>query len=95
MKIPTNCDCGSTAGCPVCMPENYVHVLGPVQQWGKSTQRTGWICPRCKAVNSPDNFQCLNKFGQTCPPHDEIPAAADVGNITPDYRNGFLRESNT
>ena len=59
--IPTNCDCGSTAGCPLCMPDNYCQPVIPnpqPQQWMEPIQREGWICTKCKTSNSPDNKTC-------------------------------------
>ncbi len=57
----TNCPCGSTGGCPRCMPDNFGYATD-IDKYNYSNlpkaQCEGWICTKCKTSNNPDNKVC-------------------------------------
>ena len=52
-KQATDCDCGSAAGCPICMPKNYP---SPIEIY--PTPQQGWQCPVCHKGNAPFALKC-------------------------------------
>jgi hypothetical protein len=54
---PACTGCPSTGGCPNGCARFAQQTVGSIKFYPASN-RKGWICPRCDAVNSPDREQC-------------------------------------
>ena len=76
----TNCNCGSTGGCPRCMPDNFPSNYNYSNL--PESPREGWICPKCKVANAPDNEIC-----KSCTPNP-----AGLG-IDPTYTVAWAKHS--